>query len=111
MKNVMNIKGYRAIIQYDPDIGMFRGEFLDLRGGADFYAKDVERLKAEGEASLRVYLDLCREDGVEPTRLYSGRFNLRLPPELHGDIAAAASAAGKSLNQWINDELRDALVE
>ena len=37
----MMIDGYRAIIAFDPDIQMFRGEFLGLNGGADFYAKDV----------------------------------------------------------------------
>ena len=30
MNNIMVIDGYRAIIQYDPDIEMFRGEFTGL---------------------------------------------------------------------------------
>ena len=29
----MEIDGYRAVIEFDPDIDMFRGEFLDLNGG------------------------------------------------------------------------------
>ena len=105
MKNTMEIDGYRAV-RFDPDIDMFRGEFLDLNGGADFYAPDVAGLKAEGAASLKVFLDMCREDGVEPRRRYSGRFNVRIPPELHASIAAAAAAEGKSLNQWVADGLR-----
>lgn len=28
MNNIMIIDGYRAVIQYDPDIEMFRGEFI-----------------------------------------------------------------------------------
>ena len=40
MNNVMTINGYLAIIMYDPDIEMFRGEFLGLNDGADFYAKN-----------------------------------------------------------------------
>ena len=31
----MEINGYRAIIQFDPGIDMFRGEFIGLNGGAD----------------------------------------------------------------------------
>ena len=42
----MEIDGYRAIIQYDPEIDMFRGEFVGLNGGADFYAKDIAGLKS-----------------------------------------------------------------
>ena len=111
MKNIMEIDGYRAIIQFDPEIDMFRGEFIGLRGGADFYAGDIDNLKREGAASLRVYLDMCREDGVEPARTFSGELNLRLSPGLHADIAAAAAAQGKSLNQWINDEIGAAVAD
>ena len=111
MKNMMEINGYRAIIQFDPDIDMFRGEFVGLNGGADFYARDIASLKAEGEASLKVFLAMCREDGVEPGKQYSGKFNVRISPELHATIAAAAAADGKSLNQWIADELRHAVAD
>ena len=101
MRNTMEIDGYRAIIQFDPDIDMFRGEFIGLNGGADFYARDVAGLRREGAVSLKVFLEMCQEDGVEPRRSYSGRFNLRISPELHANAAAAAAAEGKSLNQWI----------
>lgn len=111
MKNVMEINGYRALIQFDPDIDMFRGEFVGLNGGADFYARDIAGLKAEGEGSLKVFLAMCREDGVDPGKQYSGKFNVRIPPELHETIAAAAAADGKSLNQWIADELRHSVAD
>ena len=106
MRNTMEIEGYRAVIQFDPDIEMFRGEFVGLNGGADFYARDIAGLRREGAASLEVFLDMCREDGVEPRRQFSGKFNVRIPPDLHACIAAAAAADGKSLNQWVTDELR-----
>ena len=106
MMNTMEIDGYKAIIQYDPEIDMFRGEFVGLNGGADFYAKNIKSLKKEGRTSLRVFIEMCEEDGVEPRREYSGKFNVRVPPPLHADIAAAAEANGKSLNQWISDVLK-----
>lgn len=34
--NIMDIDGYKAAIAYDPDIDLFRGEFIELNGGADF---------------------------------------------------------------------------
>ena len=105
MMNTMEINGFRAVIQYDPDIEMFRGEFIGLNGGADFYAKDIDGLRKEGEISLKVFLDMCREDGVEPRKEYSGKFNLRVSPKLHAEISARAAAAGKSLNQWVADVL------
>ena len=106
MMNLMDIDGHRAVIQYDPDIEMFRGEFVDLNGSADFYAKDVDKLRQEGQISLKVFLEMCAEDGVEPRKTFSGKFNLRVSPELHANISSAAAANGKSLNQWVIEALR-----
>ena len=111
MRNTMEIEGYRAVIQFDPEIEMFRGEFVGLNGGADFYARDIAGLRREGAASLEVFLDMCREDGVEPRRQFSGKFNVRIPSDLHASIAAAAAADGKSLNQWVTDELRASVTD
>lgn len=101
MNNIMTIDGQKAVIQYDPDIEMFRGEFLNLSGGADFYASDIDGLKREGRQSLKVYLDICKEKGIEPYKSYSGRFNVRMSPDLHAAIVCKAAAQGKSLNDLI----------
>ncbi|MBV2191727.1 MAG: type II toxin-antitoxin system HicB family antitoxin [Azonexus sp.] len=106
--NTMTINGYQAVISFDPDIQMFRGEFVGLNGGADFYAKDVDGLRHEGEVSLRVFLEACTEDGVDPRRHFSGKFSLRVDPELHEAAAIAAAAHGQSLNQWAAEAIRQA---
>ncbi len=98
---------YKAVIAYDPEIEMFRGEFIGLNGGADFYAKDANGLKLEGEKSLEVFLQMCREDGVTP-RKAQGKFALRLDPETYHVASVAALASGKSLNQWITQAVKDA---
>lgn len=106
--NTMTINGYQAVISYDPDIQMFRGEFVGLNGGADFYAKDVDGLRHEGETSLRVFLEACAEDGVDPRKHFSGKFSLRVDPELHEAATIAAAAHGQSLNQWAAEAIRQA---
>jgi predicted HicB family RNase H-like nuclease len=105
MISVMEIDGYKAIIKYDPEISMFRGEFIGLNGGADFYAASVEGLLKEGRKSLKVFLKMCAEDGVNPRRKFSGRFNLRISPNLHERIAALAGASGQSINTWMIEAL------
>lgn len=108
--NTMTIKGYQAVILYDPDIQMFRGEFVSLNGGADFYAKDVEGLLREGEISLNVFLAACAEDGIEPRKQFSGKFSLRVDPATHEAAAIAAAAQGQSLNQWATEAIRQAAL-
>lgn len=110
MTNLMDFDGYRAVISYDPEIEMFRGEFIGLNGGADFYASTVADLHKEGERSLKVFLASCREEGIEPRKPYSGRLNLRIDPQLHEAAAIKAAASNQSLNQLINDSLRQVVT-
>lgn len=105
MINVMTIEGFKAVIAFDPDIQMFRGEFVGLNGGADFYAADVEGLKREGAISLRVFLEACTKRGIKPRKHFSGKFVLRLDPETHEAVTVAATTAGQSLNQWAREAL------
>lgn len=106
MNNTLEINGIKAVIAFDPDMGMFRGEFIGLNGGADFYASDVVGLKHEGAISLRVFMQACEEDGVEPYRHYSGKFVARVPAELHALASEAAKARGVSLNTLVEQALR-----
>lgn len=110
MMNIMEIEGNKAIIKYDPLVDMFRGEFIGLNGGADFYATNITELRQEGKKSLKVFLDMCKEEGLNPHKKYSGKFNLRVSPELHAEIAAKAAAEGKSLNKFVTDMLDQAIL-
>ena len=109
MVDIMEIDGCKAVIRYDPVLGRFRGEFVGLSGGADFYAADIETLREEGRISLRVFLDMCGEEDINPHKEYSGRFDVSIPPELHAEIAARAAAEGKSLNQCVTDMLDEVI--
>ena len=111
MNNIMKFKNnYKALIVYDPDIDMFRGEFIGLNGSADFYAKNVDELKKEGQISLDVFLNMCKQDGV-PSKKSPGKFALRLDPEIYNEASAIAAANGMSLNQWISETIREAITD
>ncbi len=102
----MTLDGYSAKIEYDAELDLFRGEILGLNGGADFYGKNPKELRAEFKKSLQVFLDVCKENSIEPRRNYSGKFNLRIPPELHERLAIAAQAEGKSINSFAQEALQ-----
>lgn len=104
--NIMMLDGYQAKIEYDAEMDLFRGEILGLNGGADFYGRDPAELREEFRKSLTVFLDVCREKGIEPRRHYSGKFNLRISPELHEQLAIVAQAQGKSINSLAQEALQ-----
>ena len=105
--NIMTLDGYSAKIEYDAELDLFRGEILGLSGGADFYGKNPQELREEFQISLRVFLDVCKEKSIEPRRNYSGKFNLRIPPNLHERLAIVAQAEGKSINALAHEALQN----
>ena len=107
--SMMKLEGYKAKISYDPEIDLFRGEILGLNGSADFYGKSPADLRKEFRKSLKVFLEVCREKDISPVKDYSGRFNLRIPPLLHSEIAALAASDNKSINQWVVDVLEKSI--
>jgi len=47
---------------------------------------------------------------VNPFKTFPGRFNVRIPAELHASVVSAATAQGKSLNQWISEALEREVI-
>lgn len=109
MKNIMDFGEYEAVISYDPEIQMFRGEFVGLNGGADFYADSIRKLRREGEISLRVFLDFAKKKNIPAKKRFSGQFVLRLDPEIHKKYAVLARSRNMSLNQVLSQTLEQAV--
>lgn len=104
--NVMTVDGYSARIEYDAERDAFRGDILFLNGSADFYGCSPKELRAEFRKSLKIFLQECEEKGIEPHRHFSGKFNLRIPPELHERLAIRAQARGLSINALAQEYLQ-----
>lgn len=104
--NTMTLDGYHAKIEYDSELDTFRGEILGLNGGADFYGRNPKELRTEFRKSLNAFLEVCKEKGIEPRRHYSGKFNLRIPPDLHEQLAITAQVKGTSVNKLAKEALQ-----
>jgi predicted HicB family RNase H-like nuclease len=105
---LMRLGEYVARINYDDAIDGFFGEVVNTSDVITFYGRSADELRRELAASIEAHLEACRAKGVEPSRPYSGKFNIRLSPAEHARIAAAAAAAGKSMNSWVADMLAEA---
>ena len=106
----MMFGGFKAMICFVPDMQMFRGDFINLNGGADFYAPEVKGLEREGKISLDIYLDACKRNGISPRKNFSGNFLLRLDPEVHEAATIAAASTGVSLNHWAAQTIKQAAL-
>ena len=105
---MLSYKGYTGHVEFDDEAKLFHGEVLDTRDVVTFQGRSVDEIEAAFRASVDDYLAFCAGRGEVPDRPFSGRLMLRLPKDLHRDVFVGARRAGKSLNPFVVDRLRQA---
>lgn len=106
--NAMGYRGYFARVDFDPEDGLFVGHIAGINDVVGFHADNVIDLTAAFHEAIDDYLEACEKVKKVPEKPYSGKVMFRVPPEVHARAALAAQIAGKSLNQWAEDALKDA---
>ena len=102
----MTYKGYQARVELDEEAGVFHGEVINTRDVITFQGSSVEELKQAFEDSVDDYLDFCASRGEDPEKPFSGKFLVRVPPEVHRQIMMEARRRGKSLNAYVLERLQ-----
>ena len=105
--NILAYKGYQGVFEYDSEADIFHGDVINTTDVITFQGRSIDELKAALVDSVEDYLEFCAKLGKTPDKPYSGRFNLRVDQELHKRMSAAAASSGKSLNQWVVDNLKE----
>lgn len=107
---MLNYKNYFGHVEYDDEAEIFHGEVINTRDVITFQGTTVAELKQAFADSIDDYLEFCRENNEEPDKPFSGKFNLRISPELHKDAVIASREAGESLNGWIANAIQNSLT-
>ena len=102
---MLEYKGYIGHINFDDEAEIFHGEVVNTRDVITFQGVSVKELKKAFMESVDDYLEFCEERNEKPDRPFSGRFNLRLDPEVHRDAFLSAKQAGMSLNSWVTNAI------
>ncbi len=98
---MMKYKGYTGHVEYDDEAKIFHGEVLGIKDVVTFQGTTVNEIEEAFKGSVDDYLAFCAERGEEPDKPFSGKFNLRISPELHAKLSIAAELQGVSLNNYI----------
>lgn len=109
MNNTLSYKGYSASMQFDTEDKVIVGRVLDIDDVIVFHGESVREFEQAFHAALDDYLDACRTLEQAPEKPASGRFLLRVAPEVHAAAIRAAARKGLSLNKWAEQAL-DAAV-
>ena len=102
---MMNYHGYIGHVEYDDEQHIFTGSVINTRDVITFQGETVQELEKAFRDSVDDYLAWCKEDGIEPEKPYSGRFNVRVDPAVHQRAAIAAKKQGISLNRLVEQSI------
>lgn len=105
----MKYKGYTAIAEFDAEDRIFVGRVMDTCDVIAFDGQTVDELENLFKTVVDDYLADCQRVGKPPDRPCSGRFNLRIAPELHRKAYLQAQIEGISLNTLVERVLTEAL--
>jgi len=104
---MMEYNGYLGTVEYDAQAKIFHGDIINTRDVITFQGTTVDEIERAFKDSIDDYIAWCKEEGVEPEKPYSGKFNVRVSPELHRQVAVAAKKMRMSLNSFVEKAITD----
>jgi predicted HicB family RNase H-like nuclease len=103
----MKYKNYEAVIRYDEEDQILHGRVLNVRDVISFHGQSIEEVRQAFEEAVGDYLADCAEQGRDPEKPFSGKFVVRVKPEVHRQAAILAAREQVSLNVWLASAVED----
>ncbi|MCR5430289.1 MAG: type II toxin-antitoxin system HicB family antitoxin [Eubacterium sp.] len=101
MSNLLEYKGYYTKIEYSSEDNILFGQIEGIDDLVLFESDSLNNVEKEFHSAVDDYLAFCESEGDEPNKPYSGKFNVRIKPELHRELALRAYKDDISLNQTV----------
>ncbi len=109
MSNTLKYRGYHGQIEFSAEDNLFIGHVIGIQDSLNFHGSSIDEITSSFHDCIDGYLEMCKTFGREPDKEYKGSFNVRISPQLHRSAAIQAEAAGKSLNQFIQEAIEEKL--
>lgn len=80
---MMQHKGYIGVARVDAEAGLIRGRVVNTRDLITFHGGTVAEARRAFQESVEDYLEFCAARGEEAEKPFSGRFVVRMKPQVH----------------------------
>ena len=107
---MMKYREYFGNAVFDDESNIFHGEVLGIKDVVTFQGESVAELRQAFHESVDDYLEFCRQRHESPDKPHSGRFVVRISPDLHRKIFTVAKVSGQSLNAWVASQLESSVT-
>ena len=104
--NKLHHKGYYGSVEYSAEDDVLCGRVLNINDIVTYEGRTVEEIKTHFVEAVDGYLKMCEELNEAPDKPASGRFNVRIDPDLHRAVQQEAAVRGVSLNELVAKALK-----
>lgn len=101
----LNFKEYVGSIDYNNSENVFYGKVLYINDSILYSADNLEDLTKEFESSIEDYLEMCKNEDLEPNKPMGGVFNVRTTPQNHYFLSVISKRENTTLNKIINEAI------
>lgn len=108
---MLKYKNYVGHVIFDDEANIFHGEIINTKDVITFQGSTVGEIKKAFVDSVEDYLSFCSKRGENPEKPFSGKFNVRVTPELHQKASLRAKEKEISLNNWVIETIKKAVGE
>jgi predicted HicB family RNase H-like nuclease len=103
----LTYKGFTGSVVASVEDGCLIGEVLFINDHIVYEGQTIAEIQTAFEASVDQYLDYCARNNKQPSKPYSGSFNIRTGAELHRLAAREAYKSGISLNEYVVQSIKN----
>ncbi len=104
--NVLEHKGYTGTVEFSAENNVLYGKVIGINGLISYEGESVSELRKDFEAAVDDYLEICKEKGTEPQKVYKGTFNVRISPELHRSLAVFAASHNTTVDSIVEQAIQ-----
>ena len=104
-RDLLEYAGYCGTVNVSLEDETLHGKVLYIRDLIIYDGVNVPTLTANFKKAVDDYLALCLELGDKPEKPFTGTFQVRIPQDLHREIAIAAQKANISVNKFTEEAL------
>jgi predicted HicB family RNase H-like nuclease len=98
-------KGYYGSVEYGAEDEVLHGRVLNINDIVTYEGQTIAEIKENFVQAVEGYLRMCAGLGQSPDKPASGRFNVRIDPDLHRAATLKAAELGVSLNDLVASAL------
>ena len=106
MNNMLEYKGYYGTVEFSDADNIHFGKVMGIRSLILYEGDNIKSLKEDFEGAIDDYLEMCKEEGIEPEKAYIENINVQLSPELHKTLALYSVSHGQSINSTIEEAIK-----